>query len=121
MVTAEAAGGCWGKKKEERVMESEALHQPDSEEEREEKEEEENAVRELSWKGGREGKTPRGEGGGWGGVAVGNFQRDKMLRGGGWRESVVIYGSLPPPGGWMEAGRASGRHFSSLSTASGSF
>lgn len=53
-------------KKKERVMESEALHQPDSEEEREEKEEEENAVRELSWKGGREGKTPRGEGGGGG-------------------------------------------------------
>lgn len=90
-------------KKKERVMESEALHQPDSEEEREEKEEEENAVRELSWKGGREGKTPRGGGGGR--VAVGNFQRDKMLRAvGGWRESVVIYGSLPPRvGGWRQA------------------
>lgn len=100
-------------------MESEALHQPDSEEEREEKEEEENAVRELSWKGGREGKTPRGEGGG---VAVGNFQRDKMLWGCGVVEGERgDFWQLTPPGGWMEAGRASGRHFSSLSTASGTF
>lgn len=97
-------GGCW-KKKKERVMESEALHQPDSEEEREEKEEEENAVRELSWKGGREGKTPRGEGGGVGGWLWVTFRETKCCGAvGGWRESVVIYGSLPPRvSGWRQA------------------
>lgn len=59
---------------------------------------------------------------GGGRVAVGNFQRDKMLRGGGGVEGERgDLWQLTPPGGWMEAGRASGIHSSSLSTASGSF